>query len=277
MMKLIDLHTHSFFSDGSMSPTELITHAKSAGLSAVALTDHDTTDGIKEALRAGELLGIEVIAGVEISAVSEGETHILGYNIDIDEPTLKSTLQRLKELRLENNRRTAEAIQKLGFDVTIDDARALSPRGILGRAHFAKVMMNKGYVSSVKEAFDLYLQKGRPAYNSLRLLEPEDAIRIIHQAGGKAFLAHLHLTKLSGKELDQYVARLAKAGLDGIEGYYTDYTEDMEKEYRALAKKYSLLISGGTDFHGTNKPHISIGNGYGQLQIPYSIVEDMRR
>lgn len=276
-MDYIDLHTHSHFSDGSMTPTDLVALAKENGLKAIALTDHDTFDGVGEALDAGKKYGVEVIPGIEFSAVSTGETHILGFGIDITNKEINNAVNKAKELRLINNQRTAEALQRLGFDITVEDAKKLSPVGNMGRAHFAKVMAQKGYVSSVKEAFDLYLQKGKPAFNSLRLLEPEEAIRLIHAAGGKAFLAHLHLTKFKGEELENYVIRLKNAGLDGIEGYYTEYDDAMQAEYQALAKKHKLLISGGTDFHGANKPHIKIGVGYGNLKIPYELLEKIKQ
>ncbi len=274
-MNYIDLHTHSHFSDGTMSPTDLIALAKSCSLCAIALTDHDTVDGIEEAVKAGTTYGVEVISGIEFSTVSTGETHILGYGIDIYNPNLVAAIDNAKKLRLQNNQRTAEALQKLGFDITVEDAKKISPIGNLGRAHFAKVMVNKGYVSSVKEAFDLYLQKGRPAFNSLRLLQPEEAVNIIKKAGGKAFLAHLHLTKMKDKELNDYLVKLKKAGLDGIEGYYTEYDSRMQEEYQSLAKKLDLKISGGTDFHGLNKPDIKLGIGYGNLKIPYSLINEI--
>lgn len=276
-MDYIDLHTHSHFSDGSMTPTDLVALASESGLKAIALTDHDTFDGVGEAVEAGKKYGVEVIPGIEFSAVSTGETHILGFCIDITNKEINDAVNKAKELRLINNQRTAEALQKLGFDITVEDAKKLSPIGNMGRAHFAKVMEQKGYVSSVKEAFDLYLQKGKPAFNSLRLLEPEEAIRLIHAAGGKAFLAHLHLTKFKGKELENYVIRLKNAGLDGIEGYYTEYDDAMQEEYQTLAKKHNLIPSGGTDFHGANKPHIKIGVGYGNLKIPYELLEKIKQ
>ncbi len=272
-MEYIDLHTHSYFSDGSMSPTNLVKSASEKGLRAIALTDHDTADGVNEAIEAGKKFGVEVISGIEFSTVSEGETHILGYGIDVNNKELQNAINDANRLRLENNERTAQALRALGFEITVEDARKLSPFGSLGRAHFARVMADKGYVSSVKEAFDLYLQKGKPAFNSLRLLMPEAAIKLIKNAGGKAFLAHLHLTKLKGDELENYIISLKNAGLDGIEGYYTEYDEDMQAEYISLAKKHNLLISGGTDFHGQNKPHINLGTGYGNLKIPYVLLE----
>lgn len=274
-MDYIDLHTHSHFSDGSMSPTELVKLAKECNLRAIALTDHDTIDGLDEFVEVGRQYGVEVIKGIEFSVVSTGETHILGYNIDHKQEEFASALDRVKKLRLENNRRTEQKLREIGFEVTVEDVRKISPVGNIGRAHFARVMADKGYVSSVKEAFALYLDKGKPGYNSLRLLTAEESIKLIKNAGGKAYLAHLHLTKMQGKELDDYVASLKDAGLDGIEGYYTEYTPEMQKEYQALAKKYGLLISGGTDFHGANKPHIKLGVGYGELKIPYSLVDDI--
>ena len=276
-MDRLDLHTHSHYSDGSMSPYELVKHAKECGLRAISLTDHDTFNGVNEALEAGRELGVEVVPGIEFSVVSTGETHILGYGIDINEPNIVAGVEKARELRLINNRRTADALQKIGFDITVEDARALSPVGNIGRAHFAKVMEIKGYVSSVKEAFALYLEKGKPAFNSLRLFQPEEAIDMIHKAGGKAFLAHLHLTKKKGDELVEYVEQLKSAGLDGIEGYYTDYDTEMEKEYLGLAERFGLLVSGGTDFHGANKPHIKLGVGYGNLAIPYSLLEKIKK
>lgn len=273
-MKYIDLHTHSYYSDGSCSPKELIFEAKKAGLCAIALTDHDNTDGVAEAVNAGKKYGVEVIPGIEFSVKNEvGETHILGYGIDIYNPVLTEAIERSKKSRQMNNVRTAEALQSLGFDVTVEDARAISPKGLLGRAHFAKVMVNKGYVKTVKEGFDKYLQKGRPGYNSLRLFDAAEAIDIIHKSGGKAFLAHLHLTKFKGNELEEYVKKLKGMGLDGIEGYYTEYDGKMEKEYLLLAEKYNLLISGGSDFHGSNKTDIKIGVGYGNLKISYDLLE----
>lgn len=275
-MEYIDLHTHSHFSDGSMSPTDLVKLAKECSLKAISLTDHDTIDGLDEFMEAGRRYGIEVIPGIEFSVVSTGETHILGYNIDYKYEEFYSALDRVKKLRLENNVRTQNALQALGFDVTVEDVRKISPVGNIGRAHFARVMADKGYASSVKEAFALYLDKGKPGYNSLRLLTPEDAITLIKNAGGKAYLAHLHLTKMEGKELEDYLIRLKEAGLDGIEGYYTEYTPEMQDTYQALAKKYGLLLSGGSDFHGANKPHIKLGEGYGNLKIPYSLVQNLK-
>ena len=273
---LIDLHTHSTSSDGSMTPSELVKHAAENSISAIALTDHDTVSGVEEAIKAGEKYGVEIVPAIEFSVKSATETHILGYYIDINNAQLKSILKEIIEKRIERNVVTAELLQKIGFDVTLEEAAAIAPGGIIGRAHFARVMMNKGYVSSVKEAFDKYLSSGKPAYFGNQKLEARTVIEAIHAAGGVAFLAHPHLIKISDDELEIFLAELKSYGLDGMEGYYTDYDEEMQSKFQAMAKKFGLAISGGTDFHAAMKPHISIGKGTGNMAIPYSVLSDIK-
>jgi predicted metal-dependent phosphoesterase TrpH len=274
--KLIDLHTHSNKSDGSMAPAEVVRHAADSGLCAISLTDHDLIDGVSEAVAEGERIGIEVVPGVELSVQSKTETHILGYYIDINNPVLLSTLEEVKRVRWERNEDTARKLQSHGFDITVDDALALAQNGLVARAHFAKVMVAKGYASSVKEAFDLYLSNGRPCYSSIQLLTPRQGVELIKEAGGKAFVAHLHLTRMDDDELCSFLKELKNAGLDGIEGYYSEYTHEMQEKYQRLAFDLGLKISGGTDFHGAMKPHIAIGRGFGNLKIPYSVLEKIR-
>ncbi|MDY5627248.1 MAG: PHP domain-containing protein [Clostridia bacterium] len=276
MEKLIDLHTHSNKSDGSYSPSELVMYAKKHSLSAIALTDHDTVDGVKEAVLAGKKENIEVVSGIELSAKSKTETHILGYFIDISNENLQKELAGIKKVRLERNKEVEHNLQKMGFEVSLAEAERLSGGGIVGRAHFARVMMDKGYVKSVKDAFDKYLSSGKGGYSSNQKITPEQAVEIIKNAGGKAFAAHLHLMKRTDDDLFDFLKSLKEAGLDGIEGFYTDYTFDMQKKYLDMAKRLDLLISGGTDFHGAMKPHIEIGTGYGNLKIPYSLLDNMR-
>lgn len=274
--KTIDLHTHSVMSDGSLTPAELVRHAKAAGLSAMALTDHDSIDGVREALLEGEKAGIEVVPAVELSAISATELHILGYFIDIDNPFF---LEKIEEARVVRELRIAETCEKLralGFDVTVEEAKALAPAGLVGRAHFARVLTNKGFTASVREAFDLYLHAGRPAYSSTQRLSTADCIEMIKKAGGAAVAAHLHLTKLEGEALRAFLIHLKEEGLDGVEGYYTDYTPVMQADYQALARELDLCISGGTDFHGEMKPHISIGTGLGNMSIPYSVLDGIK-
>ena len=273
----IDLHTHSVKSDGAMQPKEVVETAKAAGLAAISLTDHDVIDGVKEAMAAGEILGVEVVPGIELSAKFKTETHILGYYVDLENAAFLEKLEEIKRVRMQRNYDTAENLQKLGFPITVEDAMELAPNGIVGRAHFARVMAQRGYVSSVKEAFDEYLSNGKPGYSSIQLLTPRSAVELIKSAGGYAFLAHLHLTRLEGQELYDFVKDLKEAGMDGIEGYYTEYTPELQTEYQALAKKLDLAISGGTDFHGAMKPHISIGKGLGDMAIPYSVLENIKK
>ena len=276
-MDRIDLHTHSTASDGSMTPAELVRHAKASGLRAMALSDHDTVDGVDEAMAAGRESGIEVIPAIELSAVSATETHILGYFIDPHAPSLTSALDRIRAIRVERLTETCGMLRDHGIDVSIDEVRAIAGGGVLCRAHIARIMTDKGYAASPRDAFNRWLNVGYPCYSETQAITDEEAISLIRSAGGDAYLAHLHLTKLPDDELDAFVTRLASAGLSGIEGYYTDYTADMAEKYRALAKKYGLAISGGTDFHGSFKPHIAIGRGLGNMEIPYTVLAEMKK
>ena len=276
MEKLIDLHTHSLKSDGSMTPAEVVREAKRAGLAAIALSDHDTVDGIREAVAEGEKIGVEVIPAIEFSVQSKTETHILGYFIDIENPDLLKTLKEVVDLRIERNYVTCQRLNELGFDITIEEVRALAPNNFVGRAHFARVLMDKGYTKSVKEGFDLYMTSGKYAYCEKQRLTARNAVELIGKCGGISFLAHPHLTKLGDDELKEFLKELKGFGLSGLEGYYTDYTPEMQEKYQAMAKELGLLISGGTDFHAAMKPHISIGTGLGNMKIPYSVLEAMK-
>ncbi len=276
MEKYIDLHTHSNKSDGSMTPKELIHHAKEMGLSAISLTDHDNTDGVREAVLEGEKTGLEVVPGIELSAKSETETHILGYYIDIENKEFNEKLDIIKKQRIERNYDTERLLNENGICVSIEEASSFAGGVLLGRAHFAKAMVEKGYAESVKDAFDRYLSNGRPCYSHLQNHTAAECVKIINRAGGMAFVAHLHLTRKSDRELFDFLKELKEAGLCGIEGYYTDYTPKMQETYLDMAKELDLLISGGTDFHAEMKPHISIGKGLGNMKIPYSLLENMK-
>lgn len=277
MEKYIDLHTHSLKSDGSMTPTEVVAEAKKAGLAAIALSDHDTVDGVREAVEAGKKLGVEVIPAIEFSVQSKTETHILGYFIDIENPDLLKMLKEVVNLRIERNYVTCSRLNELGFDITLEEVRALAPNNFVGRAHFARVLMDKGYISSVKEGFDKYMSVGKYAYCEKQRLTSRDAIELIKKCGGISFLAHPHLTKLPDDELKEFLVELKGCGLCGLEGYYTDYTPEMQEKYQSMAKELGLMISGGTDFHAKMKPHISIGTGLGNMKIPYSVIENMKK
>lgn len=277
MEKYIDLHTHSIKSDGSMTPAEVVREAKKAGLSAIALSDHDTVDGVKEAVEEGKRIGVEVVPAIEFSVQSATETHILAYYLDIDSPLLKETLDKVNETRNFRMSECCRKLNELGFDVTMEEALALAPNGIVGRAHFARLLVDKGYTSSVKEGFKLYLENGKYAYSDIQYLSAEQAVKLIKDCGGLSFVAHLHLIKMEDAPLRDFLAHLKECGLDGVEGYYTEYTPEMQEKYQAMAKELGLMISGGTDFHAAMKPHISIGTGLGNLRIPYSVLENIKK
>lgn len=277
MERIIDLHTHTVCSDGSMTPAELVRHARASGLAAVAVSDHDTADGVKEAMAVGADIGIEVVPAIELSAISDTETHILGYFIDPDSEALVKAVDNIRAIRTQRIGETCEMLEKYDIHVTLDEVKAKAGGGILCRAHIAKLMTEKGYSESPKAAFNQWLNVGCPCYSESQALTDTEAVELIRAADGDAYLAHLHLTKKSGDDLEAFVKHLADAGLTGIEGYYTDYTPEMAETYRNLAKKYNLKISGGTDFHGSFKPHISIGRGLGEMTIPYSVLEEMKK
>lgn len=276
-MKTIDLHTHSLCSDGAQTPADVVRTAHAAGLSAIALSDHDNIDGVQEAMDMGSTLGIEVIPAVELSAQSDTELHILGYFIDIHNKKLRDAMAYALRVRDERQEETCRKLNEQGFAVTMDEVRAEAHGNpVLCRAHFAQIMVRKGYAASVQEAFSKYLSVGCYAYSNRQALTATEAVSLIHEAGGIAVAAHLHLIKMPDDELRQYLKSLIPYGLDGVEGYYTDYTPDMQQRYQAMAQELGLVISGGTDYHGANKPHISIGKGRGNLAIPYSVLDGLR-
>ncbi len=276
MEKFIDLHTHSTCSDGTLSPSEVVKLAKNKGLSAVALTDHDTIDGLSEAIETGRTEGIEVITGIEFSVAGDTEMHLLGLGFNLECPEITGILDEMIVQREKRNYIVIELLENLGIHITIDEIHAESTSPVTGRSQIAKVMLKKGYVSSIKEAFDRYLAFGKPAFVERSTLTPEEAIEIIHKSGGKAFLAHLNQTGKSDEELYKLLRHLKECGLDGIEGYYTEYTDEMNINYRKMAEDIGLLLSGGSDFHGTNKDGYEIGTGKGNLKIPYELIEKIR-
>ena len=276
-MKRIDLHTHSLKSDGAQTPADVVRTAYAAGLSAIALSDHDNIEGVPEAIAEGERLGIEVIPAVELSAQSDTELHILGYFIDIHNKKLNDAMAYALRVRDERQEETCRKLNEQGFAITMDELRQEAHGNpVLCRAHFAQIMVRKGYAASVQDAFSKYLSVGCYAYSNRQALTGPEAVSLIREAGGIAVAAHLHLIKMPDEQLKEYLKELIPYGLEGVEGYYTDYTPDMEQRYRAMAKELGLVISGGTDYHGVNKPHISIGKGRGNLEIPYSVLDGLR-
>jgi len=274
--RTVDFHTHSTCSDGTLTPTELVEHAKKSGLSAFALTDHDSVDGIKEAQKRAVEIGLEFIPGIEFSAAENTETHIIGLFIDPENETLLKTIEKLKGSRRRRMEEVCSKLRALGFDITHEEALNLAGGNFVGRAHIAKLMVEKGYCQTVKECFDKYIGLGKPAYAEKNELSAVEAVKAIRAAGGLAYLAHLNQTGYDTEQLEKLLIQLKEAGLNGIEGYYPEYTPEHIAEYRALAEKLSLSLSGGSDFHGGMKPHISIGTGKGGLSIPYYVLENMK-
>ncbi|WP_261305902.1 PHP domain-containing protein [Paenibacillus andongensis] len=246
-----DLHTHTTASDGTQRPAANVQMAFDAGLGALAITDHDTVSGVAEALLAGRELGIEVVPGVEISTVANGQDiHVLGYYIDIHNEQFLQRLASLRDTRDTRNNMIIERLQQLGLDITmaevLREVENIKRKGdTVGRPHIAAVLLHKGYVSSISEAFDRYLGSGAAAYANPPRIEPATAIEWIREAGGKAVLAHPGIY-----HDDALVETIVQQGLDGIEVYHSDHTPEDEAKYLSLARRSGLLITAGSDFHG---------------------------
>ena len=275
-MHFIDLHTHTTASDGSMLPEDLVKYAKHKGLKAIAITDHDTTDGLNQAVAEGKRIGLEVISGIEISADFNPEMHILGYFLKGDYSGISKILADLRSKREERNPRIVNKLNELGLEITMEEVLAKSSGGVTGRPHIAKVMIEKGYVRNLEEAFDKYLASSRPAYFKKDKLTPRQCIGEINAAGGLPVLAHPIYLRMEYEQLDILLAELKQYGLRGIEAYYVDNTAQQTAMLLNLAKKHSLLVTGGSDFHGSFKPNIDIGIGRGDLHIPYELLENMK-
>jgi predicted metal-dependent phosphoesterase TrpH len=278
MDKIIDLHTHSTASDGSMSPAELVRHAKENGLSAIALTDHDTVDGIEEALEEGSRTGIEVIPGIELSVEYQPEMHILGYFTEKSVyKSIRQELTLIKQGRDERNIKIIIRLNDLGINITENEVRNVAMGEIVGRPHIARVLVSKGYVNSIEEAFDKYLSKQGLAYFRRFELKPADGIKAIRNAGGIAVIAHPVFLRKSYEEMDKLLGELKEYGLAGIEAIYSENSKEDTGNLLRLAIKHELLATGGSDFHGTFKNGIEIGSGRGNLKVPYELLEKLRR
>ncbi len=277
-MKTVDLHTHSTASDGTFSPAELVDHAHEKGLSAIALTDHDTVDGLDEAIRQGEKYpDLEVIPGIEYSTVRNGkDVHVVGLYIDYKDEKYRASLQGFIESRIERNRKMCQKLTDAGMPITYEELVEENPGAVITRAHFGRLLYKKGYTTSIKEAFDRYIGDHCPCYVLREKITPQMAIEQILQAKGIPVLAHPVLYGLGKEAMDQLVSELAEAGVMGIEAIYGTYTAQDERDIKALADKYHLLISGGSDFHGANKPHIELGSGTGRMVVPFECLELIR-
>ncbi len=281
-MNTIDLHVHSNKSDGSFTPAELVAYAVEKGLSAFALTDHDTTDGIDEALaaaKAAALAGhpVEVIPGIEFSTEYEGQDiHIVGLYIDYNSDFFKRRLTGFVEGRITRNREMCRLLTQHGIPVTYEALTSEFPGCVITRAHYAKFMLNHGYTKSLKEAFDRYIGDHGPCFVPRKKITPMRAVEIILKAGGFPVLAHPVLYRFGKARLEKLVALLTDMGLQGLECVYSTHSASDEREMRSLAKKYHLCVSGGSDFHGNAKPGLDLGTGYGKLFVPEELLEKIK-
>lgn len=277
-MSRIDLHLHTTHSDGSFSTGEVMAFAKQAGLTALAITDHDIVDGIPEATAIGKELGIEVVPGVEISSrLGESELHILGYFLNWTDALLAQRLSTLRDSRHLRNPKIVQRLNELGIPITYEEVRALAGTESVGRPHIARLLMEKQVVTSAKEAFDRYLANGRPAFVDRELPEPAEAVRWIREAGGVPVLAHPTWVRTSAEGLRILVRELKAAGLGGLEVHYSSHTPSQTTEYLDLARQCDLLVTGGSDFHGVTKPDIEVGIGRGQLKVSQKLLDPLRK
>ena len=278
MAAYCDLHAHTTASDGDLAPAELVSLAVETGLGALGVTDHDTVAGLPEAIEAAERAGLGLAPGVEISAEADcpGHMHILGYFVDHTDGPLLDALEEMRGGRHYRNRKIVKALNGFGFDVTYDEWLAAAGDESVGRPTLARILVDKGYVADTQEAFDKYLGKGCPAYFDRFRLDPEKSVELIRGAGGIPVLAHPYQTKMADGEIAALVEHLTSLGLGGIEAYYSTYTPEQTAIYLELAERHGLLVTGGSDFHGSSKPHIKLGSGTGDLQIPMEIYEQLK-
>jgi 3',5'-nucleoside bisphosphate phosphatase len=275
---MIDLHTHTSFSDGSQTPTELVEEAASRGLAALAVTDHDTVDGLPEALAAGERLGVQIIPGVEINLEHDRVTmDMLGYFLagpPSDE--LQRELAELRAYRTERNLRMVDRLTELGLPLDPADLAAVAENGAVGRPHIGEAMVRRGYVSSISEAFELYLRRGAPAWVDRRRLALGRALKLLRASGALPVLAHPGIIRTDTAGLNHIVRDAARAGLAGIECYYPLHDAETVARCLGLAERYALVPTGGSDYHGTVKPEARLGVGSLGEPVPDEVLADLR-
>ena len=276
-MKIVDLHTHTTASDGSYTPTELVRYAKKKGLSAIAITDHDTVAGVEEASMEGEELGIRVIPGAELSTrVDDCDVHMTSLFINCKNKRLIKRLDDMAASRQERNYKMVDKLHEAGFQIERRDLDALGEGKILARGHIAQILIARGYATELKEALRKYLSKGTPGYVQKEVLSPEECIQLVHDAGGLIFVAHLHQIDPQDPEHCKDVARrLIRMGADGLETQYCEFDDEWRQATEQIAQECGCLRSGGSDFHGAMKKGLDLACGYGDLQVPYTFLETM--
>lgn len=277
-MPHIDLHCHSIFSDGTMTPYELVEIAKKEKLSGLALTDHDTIDGVPALLAAAQKAGITALSGVELSA-NHGDIpiHILGYGFDPEDVTIKTSLAQLQKTRKKRNEKIIANLFDLGIDITYNDMQAIAGDGVVGRPHFGTLLINLGKVQSMQAAFDKYLRKGRPAYAAREKLPVPEAIEIIHKAKGLAVLAHPGTITLDNNKTMDLIQNFVNVGLDGIEAYYPIHSVGFRKQLLAFCEQENLVVTGGSDYHGDIRPGTRLGTMQKKQRVPLDVLLQLQQ
>lgn len=275
---MIDLHVHSTYSDGTCTPAELTALATKRGLSAFALTDHDTIEGIHEAVTAAKTTQVEVVPGIEFSTEYSGrDIHVLGLDLDCHNTHLQENLKQFQAARRDRNLKMIQKLADLGIDISAAQMEAAFGDAVMTRAHFARYLLEKGYVADLKEAFSRYIGDQAPCFVPRTKVTPSMAVRLICEANGIAVLAHPMQYHFSEPELTTLLKSLKSDGLAGIEAIYSTHSRAQEASLRMTAKRLGLAISGGSDFHGSNKPDIRLGIGKGNLHIPDSVLINLRK
>ena len=271
-MRRVDLHVHTTASDGTVTPSEAVSHARALGLSAIAVTDHDTAAGVPEALAAGQAEGVEVIPGIEVSVDWRGRgIHILGYFIDPAAPSLQRLLDWVVAERERRNREIAAAMRADGLDVTLESLAADNPGAVLGRPHFAAALVKLGYAESVNDAFRRFLDRGQIYYRRRRYIPLQEGFDVLLSAGAKPVMAHPYQYRLPEPDLLALIGELRDAGAVGMECLYSQYDAAESARLQGLAARFGLLVTGGSDFHGARKP-IEMGTP----PVPYALLEALK-
>ena len=277
-MDFVDLHVHSNASDGTFSPSQVVELAKNAGLDAFALTDHDTTAGVPEALEKGRDLNIEVIPGIEVSSSFDGtEIHILGLFVNSDDPVLAAMLEKMRISRDRRNEKMLENLAADGISFTKEELCGDNPDTIITRAHIAHALVAKGICSGMDQAFKKYLQYGGRYCPQKEHLSPEEVVKTLISNGAFVALAHPFQYKFGDKKTEELIAHMVDLGMKGLEVYHSSNNKLESMKLQEMAVRHHLLPTGGSDFHGGNKPDISIGTGRGGLRVSSLLLEDIKR
>ncbi len=275
---MIDLHVHTTASDGSDTPAEVVEKAAAIGLSAIAITDHDTVEGIDSAMAAGKEHRVEVVPGIEISTEYAGhDIHILGYYIDYASAKLQPVLDWVINDRNARNEKIIEKLASDGYDISIEELKAKHPDTVIGRPHIAECLLEKGYVNSVAQAFSEFLAKGRPYFLPRKYLPLQRTIDVIREAGGIAVIAHPLQYRFDNEDLKKFLKTAKDMGAEGMEVIYPKYSDEQSAFLSSIADYMSLLKTGGSDYHGSIKPDIKLGVGMGAMNVPDEYLDMLKR